>query len=252
MERESLGLIALVALGLALAVGRWCRRARLRQIGAPGATPRCRLWRPRTPDDCPACRAAEAPAQVAAPTVRPWSEAKGRRGAPKRVMTEGFACPVPGCHYYGITDGRVHALVGYGRHGATARIQDFRCQACGTKGSARRGTALYQLKSPPVRVGEVLSALAEGRDVAAAVRVFGHGEGMIARWQARAARHAARLHDRLLRGLHRPHVQLDESRTRLRARRAVLWLWVALDPLTKLVPAVQLGPRTQASAHALI
>src|SRR3954468_20395560 len=107
MEQGSLGVLALAALGLALAVGLWCRRPRLRRAGAPGAAPRRRLWRPRTPDDCPACRAAAAaPAQVAAPTVRPWSALKGRRGAPKRVMTEGFACPVPGCHYYGITDGR--------------------------------------------------------------------------------------------------------------------------------------------------
>src|SRR5918998_1782132 len=125
-------------------------------------------------------------------------------------------------------------------------------RACGTKVSARWGTALYQLKTPPARVGEVLSALAEGLDVAAAVRVFGHGEGTIARWQARAGRHADRLHDRLLRGLHPPHLQLDELRTRLRSRRAVLWLWLALDPLTKLVPAVHLGPRTQASAHAVV
>ena len=103
-----------------------------------------------------------------------------------------------------------------------------------------------------MRVGEVLSALAEGLDVAAAVRVFGHGEGTIARWQARAGRHADRLHDALFRRLHLPHVQLDELRTRLRARRDGLWVWVALDPLTKLVPALHLGPRTQASAHALI
>ncbi len=114
------------------------------------------------------------------------------------------------------------------------------------------GHGLYHLKTPPARVGEVLSALAEELDVAAAVRVFGHGEGTIARWQARAAQHADRLHDRLFRGLHLPHVQLDELRTRLRAHRTVLWLWVALDPLTKIVPVVQLGPRTQASAHALI
>jgi IS1 family transposase len=32
----------------------------------------------------------------------------------------------------------------------------------------------------------------------------------------------------------------------------VLWLWVAVDPLTKLVPAVLLGPRTQESAHRLV
>lgn len=253
MEQGELGLLALVALWVALAAWSWCwGRARWR-AGPRGAVRRPHAWRPRRPADCPACRAADTdPAPTPSPTVRPWADVKSRRGAPKRVATEGFACPSAGCPYYGITDGRVHALVGDGRHGTTARIQDFRCQACGTKVSVRRGTALYQLKTSPARVGEVLSALAEGLDVAAAVRVFGHGEGTIARWQARAAWHADRLHDRLLRGLHLPHVQLDEIRTRLRAHYAVLWLWVALDPLTKIVPAVHLGPRTQASAHALI
>jgi IS1 family transposase len=32
----------------------------------------------------------------------------------------------------------------------------------------------------------------------------------------------------------------------------VLWLWVAVDPLTKLIPAMHLGPRTQESAHQLV
>ena len=63
--------------------------------------------------------------------------------------------------------------------------------------SARWGTALYQVKTPPQRIGEVLSAVAEGLDIAAAVRVFGHGEGTITRWLARAGRHAERLHERL-------------------------------------------------------
>ncbi len=253
MEQEFPGLLALVALGLALAVGLRCRGARVRRTGAPGAARRRRIWRPRTPDDCPACRAAgEAPAHVAVPLVRPWSELKSRRGAPKRVATAGFACPARGCPYYGITDARVHALVGDGHHGATDRIQDFRCQACGTKVSARRGTALYQLRTPPARVGEVLSALAEGLDVAAAARVYGHGEATVARWLTRAGRHAERQHARLFRALRLLHVQLDEIRTRLRPRGRVLWLWLALDPLTKIVPALHLGPRTQASAHAVI
>jgi IS1 family transposase/transposase-like protein len=253
MEQGALGLLALVILWVALAAWIWCCSRALWRAGPPGAVGRRHAWRPRTPENCPACRTAgDGPAPTPPPTVRPWAEIKGRRGAPKRVVTEGYACPSAHCPYRGITDGRVHALVGYGHHGATEQIQDFRCQACGTKVSARRGTALYRLKTPPARVGEVVSALAEGLDVAAAVRVFGHGEGTIARWQARAAQQADRLHDRLLRGLHLSHVQLDEIRTRLRSRRAVLWLWVALDPVTKTVPAVQLGPRTQASAHALI
>jgi IS1 family transposase len=151
-----------------------------------------------------------------------------------------------------MTDSALHALVGDGHHGKSALIQNFRCQACGTKVSERYGTPLYRLRTPATRVGEVLSALAEGLDVAAAVRVFGHGEATITRWRDRAGQQASRLHERLLRHLHLPHIQVDEIRTRLRHRTQVRWLWLAVDPLTKLVPVVHLGPRTQASAHALI
>jgi IS1 family transposase len=145
----------------------------------------------------------------------------------------------------------VHALVGYGHHGTTDRIQDFLCQACGTKVSSRRTTALYHIKTPPDRVGEVLSALAEGLDVRAAVRVFGHGEGTITRWLVRAGAQAEHLHERLFVHLALPHVQLDEIRTRLRARQDILWLWLAVDPVSKIVPVLHLGPRTQAAAYAV-
>ena len=97
-----------------------------------------------------------------------------------------------------------------------------------------------------------MRALAEGLDVGAAVRVFGHREATITRWVNRASQQAERLHDLLLRDLGLPHVQLDEIRTRLRARERVVWLWVALDPLTKLIPVVHLGPRTQDAAHRLV
>jgi IS1 family transposase len=118
--------------------------------------------------------------------------------------------------------------------------------------SERWGTALSHLKTPPARIGEVLSALAEGLSVGAAVRVFGHGEATITRWRDRAAQQATRLHDQFLRDLQLPHVQLDEIRTRLRARARVLWLWLALDPRTKLIPALALGARTQQTAHTLV
>jgi len=84
------------------------------------------------------------------------------------------------------------------------------------------------------------------------VRVFGHGEATITRWRDRGAQHAARLHHHFLHDLHLPHVQLDEIRTRLRPRTRVLWLWLALDPKTKLIPALALGARTQQTAHTLV
>ncbi len=49
-----------------------------------------------------------------------------------------------------------------------------------------------------------------------------------------------------------PHLQLDELRTRLRCSTHVLWLWLAIDPGTKLLPVLHLGPRTQNMAHTLI
>jgi len=214
-----------------------------------------RLLRPRTPDDCPVCRQQD-PVRAAdtlqRPPTRPWREQKSRRGAPKRINTQGFACPNRRCAYYRITDAQLYALVGDGTDGRREHIQTFRCQACHTTFSARRDTPLYRLKTPSQRVGEVLTALVEGLDVAAAVRVFGHSEGTIMTWVTRAGEHSATLHDRFFRCLQLPHVQLDEIRTRLRSRAHTLWLWLAVDPITKIIPVLHLGPRTQRAAHTVI
>jgi hypothetical protein len=64
--------------------------------------------------------------------------------------------------------------------------------------------------------------------------------------------HAQTLHERTFRILWLPHLQLDELRTRLRSANQILWLWLAIDPLTKIVPVLELGPRTQTMAHRLI
>ena len=214
-----------------------------------------RLLKPRTPRDCPACCQSSTRASDPGPSprlVRPWSEVKSRRGAPKRIDTEGFACPNQHCSYFGITDAHTHALVGDGKHGQAERIQTFRCQACRTTFSARRHTPLYRLKTPSRQVALVLSALAEGLDASAAERVFGYRHATITSWLIRAGRHAELLHEHCFCNLHLPHLQLDEIRTRLRRSTQVLWLWLAIDPRTKILPVLQLGPRTQHMAHVLV
>jgi transposase-like protein len=209
-----------------------------------------RLLKPRSPHDCPACRLSSPISAVGAPAslhVRPWCEIKSRRGAPKRITTQGFACPNRECPYFGITDADVHALVGDGKHGQAERIQRFRCQACRTTFTARRNTPLYRLKTPSHQVAVVLTALAEGLDPSAAERVFGFRQATITTWLSRAGEHA-----RFFCHLQLPHLQLDELRTRLRSYKQVLWLWLAIDPLTKLLPVLYLGPRTQNMAHKVI
>jgi transposase-like protein len=214
-----------------------------------------RLLKPCSPDDCPACRLASTASSDAGPepvAVRPWSEVKSRRGAPKRVNTEGFACPNPQCEYCGITEAHIHALVGDGKHGLAERIQTFRCQKCRTTFSARRDTPLYRLKTPSQQVAVVLTALAEGLDPSAAERVFGYRQATITSWLTRAGKHAELFHEHAFRNLHIPHLQLDEIRTRLRSSSQVRWLWLAIDPRTKILPVLHLGSRTQHAAHLLI
>jgi IS1 family transposase/transposase-like protein len=222
--------------------------------GAKRSTLHC-LLKPRCPDDCPACHLASPASSSAEPApapVRPWSEVKSRRGAPKRIPTEGFACPNRQCTYFGNTDAHFHALVGDGKHGRAEPIQTFRCQACRITFTSRRNTPLYRLKTPSQQVAVVLSALAEGLDPSAASRVFGFRLATITTWLTRAGEHAQTLHKRSFSHLRLPHIQLDELRTRLRSHTQVQWLWLAIDPLTKIIPVLELGPRTQNMAHTVI
>jgi transposase-like protein/IS1 family transposase len=214
-----------------------------------------RLLKPRSPRDCPACCLASTLSSVVEPAltpVRPWREVKSRRGAPKRVNTQGFACSNRKCPYSGITNADIHALVGDGTHGHAEQIQTFRCQACHTTFTARRHTPLYRLKTPSHQIAVVLTALAEGLDPSAAERIFGYQQTTIATWLSRAGLHAQTLHERSFCNLWLPHVQLDELRTRLRSYKQVLWPWLAIDPCTKLLPVLHLGPRTQNMAHKVI
>jgi IS1 family transposase len=151
-----------------------------------------------------------------------------------------------------MTDAHMHALVGDGKHGQAERIQTFRCQACRTTFTARRSTPMYRLKTPSRQIAMVLSALAEGLDLSAAERVFGYRAATITIWLSRAGEHAQTLHERFFCHLYLPHLQLDELRTRLRCAKQILWLWLAIDPLTKILPVLEFGPRTQHMAHKVI
>jgi hypothetical protein len=180
MSLHMFAFLLVVCLPLSLAL-LWCLDwLRLRPSCSRGGAKRStllRLLKPRTPDDCPACRLASPASSAGGPApapVRSWREVKSRCGAPKRVDTQGYACPNQQCLYFGNTNAQIHALVGNGKHGQAERIQTFRCQACRTTFSARRDTPLYRLKTPSHQVAMVLSALAEGLDPSAAERVFGY------------------------------------------------------------------------------
>src|SRR5438034_5034502 len=69
---------------------------------------------------------------------------------------------------------------------------------------------------------------------------------------SRAGSHAQTLHEHYFCNLQLPHLQLDETRTRLRSSTQVLWLWLAIDPLTRDSARAAAGSRTQHAAHTVI
>jgi IS1 family transposase len=67
--------------------------------------------------------------------------------------------------------------------------------------------------------------------------------------------HSEGLHHALFRGLVLTLVQLDELSAKVRDSEQARWLWLAIDPVTKVIPSLHLGGRkhddTYAVAHDL-
>ncbi len=227
--------------------GREELHARTHQQGQP------RQRHPQSPRDCPVCRTAHGVCETHEQrVVEPWAKRKSKRGRPKVVETDGYGCPNPHCPYFKITEAQVHALVGDVLHYGADTIQYLRCQACRTKFSVRLGTPMYDLKTPARRVDEVMTATSEGVDVSAASRIFKHDERTIQRWLARTAAQSQRLHDYFFHDLVCQHLQLDELVTKVRGLKEHIFVRVALDAQTKVIPVIRIGRRQHDDAMLFV
>ena len=208
---------------------------------------------PREPGDCPECargyhRLPRRPRRE----VVPWSEVKDPRGAKKRIDTSGYACLHIWCKYFGNTDPAVHALVSDGCRGKNKDILFLRCQCCGKRKTSRAGTPMYRIKTPLHEVARVLTALAEGLDISAAVRVFGYHHSTISNWLERAGQHGARLQERIFfQAIRAGHIQLDELVTKVKHNAQKLWIWTAITARSKLIVAIHIGGRAIEDACSL-
>lgn len=218
----------------------------------------CQRWkasrplRAKTPRDCAACCSQAEARSVARPESVPYRELKSRRGRPKTLDSQGYACLNPGCAYFLETDAAKHALISDGKRGAEHDIQHWRCAACGHTFTARRGTALFRLKSSARLVDIGLHLLCRGmsiQDVAEVIRV---DAGTVASWLERGGAHAQRLHAQY--ATHqRPNVlQLDELLGNVRAVVKRAWVWLAIDPQTKLILSLHVGSRKREAAMTFV
>jgi hypothetical protein len=202
---------------------------------------------PKSEKDCPFCVAEKAAGNYRAETCShqpiSWRQRKGRGGRKKRIATQGYACPNPKCEYYGITDEQIHALMGYGSHGKKEGIQDFYCQSCHRKFSARRNTVLYRLKTPSQVVSLILWLLALGVDLSSLEEAYGISESTLRTWLSRSGVQGQKLHQRFLRGLDLVHVQLDALWAEVKHAGHETWVWVATDVKTKLIPIIRVDDK---------
>jgi IS1 family transposase len=207
---------------------------------------------PKSPKDCPhCCRGIHLESVRINHAVRPWSAVKSKRGRKKQYPTQGWACLNPACRYFGITEEAIHALVRHTLRGKDHDIPYLCCQCCHTVFSSRKGTPLYYLKTKKDRVEMVLWFLAEGVNRAVLVRYTGQRDATLARWLERMGEHSQGLHNRLFRELVLSLVQLDELYAQVKDSEQARWLWLVIDPVTKVIPTLHLGGRKGEDAYAV-
>jgi hypothetical protein len=97
----------------------------------------------------------------------------------------------------------------------------------------------------------VLWFLAEGVDVSVLVRFTGCVDATIACWLGHKGDREQSWHNRLFRNLVLAVLQLDQLYTRVRGIASAHCLWLAIDPVSKVIPSLHIGGRTRDDAFAL-
>jgi len=211
---------------------------------------------------CSACEQAVAPHPP--PPATPPPSIVSTRGCPRTVDTQHHFCPSPRCDYYGWTGlGNLRA----NGHPSGGPWRQLHCTVCGGYFLETHGTPLQGKRVPPELLVWAVGALAEGLGIRAVARVFEVDPNTVLAWLSEVADHAAAFSRYFLHDLQVTQVQLDELFALLsavkagevseaaasqRRSRTPPWVWVALDPVTKLLLALDVGGRTLAMAQRLV
>ena len=160
-----------------------------------------------------------------------------------------------------------HNIVGCGTyttiHGE--KRQMYRCLVCGRQFSETAGTPFFGLKTPMRTVCVALNELAEGLGVRAVARIHHVEPGTVLDRLRKAGQHCEAVSAYMMQELELSQVQLDELWTFIRKKERMLseweklqtdygdnWIWMAFDPIHKLVVAVLIGDHTEEEAVGLL
>jgi IS1 family transposase len=235
----------------------------------PPLPPRQRLREPKPfaglthKPHCVACEQAVPPPTVPPPPALP-PQLNSPRGRPRQVDTSWHFCPHPTCAYRGgVGLGNISA----NGHPSGGPWRQLHCTACERYFLETHGTPFHGKRVAPDLLVWAVGALAEGLGIRAVARVFEVDPNTSLAWLVEAADHLKAFSQHFLHHVQVTQVQLDELYALLsavkdgevsepeaikRLSRSPHWVWVAIDPVTKLLLAMDVGERTFAMAQCFV
>ena len=158
-----------------------------------------------------------------------------------------------------------HDINSDNQHGGQWR--QFHCTACNGYFPEHHGTLFHGKRVSVDLIVHVIGCLAEGLGIRGTARVFEIDPNTVLSWLMEAADQLRAFSQYFLHDLHLRQVQLDELYAVLsalkagevsedevieRLSRSPQWVWVAVDPESKLLLALDVGDRTRAMAQRLV
>jgi IS1 family transposase len=186
------------------------------------------------------------------------------RGRRRQVDTSTHFCPNPDCAYQG--------WVGWGNlrangHPNSGPWRQFLCVVCRRYFLETLGTIFHGKRASVDLIVRVIACLAEGLGIRGTARVFEVDPNTVLQWLVEAAEQLRAFVQHFLHDIHVHQVQLDEvfallstvkageiSETEAleRLERSPQWVWVAMDPESKLLLTIDVGNRTLAMAQRVV
>src|SRR6266702_4610304 len=214
----------------------------------------------------PCCAACEQAAQepAAPPPPAPPPLITSSRGRPRHVDTSQQFCPTPDCAYRGrVGLGNLRAN-GHPNGGPWRQLY---CSQCEGYVLETHGTPFHGKRVAPDLLVWAVGALAEGLGIRAVARVFEVDPNTVLAWLVEAADHLKALSQYFLHNVRVTQVQLaelyallsavkegdvSEAEALKRLSRSPHRVWVAIDPVSKLLLALDVGDRTLAMAQHVV
>ncbi len=211
---------------------------------------------------CAACEH-EAHHPIPAPPRRPDPMPATHR-RPCVIDTSMHFCPHDGCDYRGWVG--LNNLRANG-HPSGGPWRQFYCRSCHGYFLASHGTIFHGKRLPVELIVHALACLAEGLGIRATARVFEIDPHTVLQWLVEAAEQLQAFSRYFLCDVHVTQLQLDELYAVLRALREGQisqaqarkhlepgrpWVWTAVDPVSKLLLAIEAGPRTVEMAQRVV